>query len=101
MNYLIFNINIINCRFIEGYEKNIIVYIDKDRNKIISYNKICLWFFGVVFIDYLNCLDLGDFFIFLNIGFLFCIFFVSVFGYVCKYVSKNMCVSKVYVIKLL
>lgn len=85
MNYLIFNINIINCRFIEGYEKNIIVYIDKDRNIIISYNKICLWFIGVVYIDYLNCLDFGDFFIFLNIGFLFCIFFL--------WVCLGMCVN--------
>lgn len=67
MNHSIFNINITNRRFTEGYEKNTIVYIDKDRNKIISYNKICLPFLGVVFTDYLNCLDFGDLFILLNI----------------------------------
>lgn len=100
MNHSIFNINITNRRFTEGYEKNTIVYIDKDRNKIISYNKICLQFLGVVFTDYLNCLDFGDLFILLNTGFLSCIFFVSVFGHVCKHVNKNTCASKAHVIKL-
>lgn len=96
MNHSISYINITNRRFTEGYEKNTIVYIDKDRNRIISYNKICLRFLGVVFTDYLNCLDFGSEYR----AFVLYFFFVSVFGHVCKHVNKNTCTNRAHVIKL-